>query len=307
MPACNTISTKGIKPIPGPDSFNKKIEKVNKNTKADKIRTIKIGASGETAAQAVQNALKQAENKFISTLILALYEYTGDKAVDSAIVSELTTQVSQSTNHLISGHETIKSWTKNNKTVRLSVNGLPFRLMENEIIQDLLKRKLGFPKFAILIKNKKRSLKADLSAFNLISQRFSKYGFDFVPNTILADYIKMIGKMKTTQLAEKIYIETGAKYLIIGNLTKGEIIKTNEAQTIQISLDIEIINTKKQQILASISEVQTGTGYSRITTEKSGLKKVLDLAFDKNKIEQQIYERWLDSLAHFEQTLDEKF
>jgi len=311
LTGCKTLTkvkTDGIEPIPGPIKSAQTSDSGKKEEESkDKVHLVEVTAGGRNQNYALQNALNQAKMQVISSLLAALAEHTGDEAEDAAIQAELAKDIANTSPKLVRTFQIKKPWTQDDKQIALEVPVSTSALMENKIVQDLLKRKLGFPKFAILIKNSSGPVRVDLSAFSTISQRFSKYGFNFVPGTVTASYIKQVGQVKTTELAETVYKESGARYMIIGNLTKGELTKTNEGKAVQVALNVEIIDGLNQQLLGSISEVQTGTGNSKMTAEKKGLKKILDIAFGKNKVDQKIYDVWLDSLSRFEKKFEDSF
>lgn len=305
LTGCNSINTQGISALPAPE-----VTTATDNTidiTGEKTHAVTARGVGNSAQLAMKNAVESALKDVVSTLVSALNEYTGDKAIDDAVMSELTEAIIQSSMTLLRDSTITSPWTANNKTVDIQAKVSTSALLKNEIVQDLLKRKLEFPKFAILIKNDSGPAKIDLSAFNSISQRFSKYGFEFIPGTISASYVNLIGKVATIEVAETVYHETGAQYLLIGNLKKSTMSKTNEGQAVAIDLEVEVIDGLNRKLLTSISESQVGTGHSIFSAEKSGLKKVLDLAFGKNKIDQDIYNIWLDSLSRFEKKFEEAF
>jgi len=304
---CSIIGgTKGITPLPAPDYADDIKSSIN-NVPVGSTVVVTAQGEGTNQQKAIDNAVENAVRQAVANLVSALNSYTGNNSIDAAMKKQLTEQIVLSSNDLVKKFSVTTPWSDNSNSVNLKTEISTMTLMKNKIVQDLLKSKLGYPKFAILLKDNTGHPKLNLAAHSLISQRFSKYGFEFIPGTITASYMSQVGKVPTTQLADTIYQKTGAKYLIIGNLTKTEVAKTNEGKSVQLTLDAEVIDGREKKLLTSVSESQTGTGHSAFTAEKSGLKKVLDVAFQKNKIEQDIYNIWLGSLARFEKKMAELF
>jgi len=301
-----TGGTKGITPLPAPN-YSTEVTKGAKTVSQAATVTVSTRGQGLNQKQAVDNAVDNAVKEVVSTLVSALNKYTGDSSIDNAMKTMLTEQVVLSSQKLVTKHSITTPWSESDQSVNVKTEVSTSALLKNKIILDLLKSKLEYPKFAILVKNNAGQAKMNLAAHNMISQRFSKHGFEFVPGTISASYMNMVGKVATTELADTIYNKTGAQYVIIGNLNKSVPAKTNAGESVQVDLDVEVIDGRNRTLLTSISESQTGTGHSAMSAEKSGLKKVLDRAFLKNNIEQDIYNVWLDSLSRFEKTLNDEF
>ena len=307
LTGCNTLNgTKGITPLQAPQQIDTNKQSGPEQT-VESTRKVVTRGIGNSQHYAVQNAVNNALESVVATLVSALNKYTGDSSIDEEMKDELTKQVLLSTSDLTKKVTIITPWSESSKSVVVETVVSTSALLRNNIIRDLLKQKLGFPKFAVLVKGGTKTAKSDLAATDMIIQRFSKYGFEFVPGTITASYIGLVGKVETTGLAKTIYTKTGARYVIIGKLNNGIITRSNNGVSTIVSLTVEVIDGKNKALLTSISESQTGTGHSEFSAKQSGLKKVLDIAFSKNKVECDIYNIWLDSLSRFEKKFEDEF
>ena len=327
--ASNKIETKGLTALPPPVYGNVQKTKGEQNNSSDtfsyqkddfrtsdnfqnKAVTVEAKGIGQSEEKALNDALVKAQSKVNGAFLSSVSKLEKEtNTVSSGIEKKYSSNknfkkiLNSSTSGFVDNYEIIKPWNRETRQIKIRAN-----ITKGEInslsAMDVIKTRLGFPKFAILIKDENNPNKMDFAAMSSIMHKFRKHGFEFIPNTESAFFLNRLAKIPASILSYEIYKKTGARYIIIGNIRINSPKPTTTGVIVEASMTVEIIDGMKNDVLATFTDSQVGTGISKATAGKSAVKKLLDIAFDKNDIGNEIYNEWAKKLNRFKGLFEEE-
>lgn len=239
-------------------------------------------------------------NNTTAMLVKTIIGQSGDSS-QSHLINQYVNEIAKSADVFLKKSDIASQWN----TGTVSPSQLGQALLDHPTVVGLMKRVLGYPKCAIVVRDENSS-RADLVAFTTLSNRFRTEGIECIPSTESAFYVKNIGHVRTSELARRVLRETGAQYLFIGTLTKGAPVSVNKGFTSNVTLAAECIDGVNNTVVFSISETQAGSGFAKAVAEKSGTQKVVDKLLDEQNITQKINRSWFEKIVRLKAQVSQK-